>query len=66
MVMLVYEISEEQQIDIKVFFKGWVFRREKDGRFFIKVNPKQDRKIRRSLGIPLTNGKHERLNRRPG
>jgi len=56
--MMIYEVTKLQQKAIKMMFGNFVFNREQDGIYYVKVSAGQ-RNLISKIGIILTNGKPE-------
>jgi len=57
--MMIYEVTQLQQLNIKRLFGNFVFNRVQDGKYFVKVSKGQYNKIQQYLAITLTNGAPE-------
>lgn len=51
--MTVHEVSKLQYLLIEKLFDHYVFRREENGKFYVKVSPSQKRTIKQYLFISL-------------
>ncbi len=51
--MTIHEVSERQYTAIEKFFDRYVFRREQDGKFWVKITDTQKKIIKRHLNIEL-------------